>query len=34
MGLAPYGNPKYTSVIYDNLIDVKEDGSLNLNQEY
>ena len=34
MGLAPYGNPKYTSVIYDNLIDVKEDGSFNLNQEY
>ena len=34
MGLAPYGNPKYTKVIYDNLIDVKEDGSFNLNQEY
>lgn len=34
MGLAPYGEPKYTREIYDNLIDVKPDGSYNLNQEY
>ena len=34
MGLAPYGKPKYKDVIYNNLIDVKEDGSFNLNQEY
>jgi carbamoyltransferase len=34
MGLAPYGNPKYLDLIYDNLIDVKDDGSFNLNQEY
>jgi carbamoyltransferase len=34
MGLAPYGEPKYRDIIYKNLIDVKEDGSFNLNQEY
>jgi carbamoyltransferase len=40
MGLAPYGNPyadrtrKYLSAIYDELIDIKEDGSLWLNMEY
>lgn len=34
MGLAPYGSPKYTQVIYDNIIDVKEDGSFFLHQEY
>jgi carbamoyltransferase len=34
MGLAPYGEPKYKDIIYKNLIDVKEDGSFNLNQEY
>ena len=34
MGLAPYGDPKYANLIYENLIDVKEDGSFNLNQEY
>jgi carbamoyltransferase len=40
MGLAPYGNsnsPKieeYVSIIKEKLIDVKEDGSLWLNQEY
>ena len=32
MGLAPYGEPKYIDLIYNNLIDVKEDGSFNLNQ--
>ena len=34
MGLAPYGEPKYKDRIYKNLIDVKEDGSFNLNQKY
>ena len=34
MGLAPYGEPKYVQTIYDNLIDVKEDGSYRLNMEY
>ena len=33
-GLAPYGDPKYVSLIYEKLIDVKDDGSFNLNQEY
>lgn len=34
MGLAPYGEDKYSSIIKDNLIDIKEDGSFWLNQEY
>ena len=34
MGLAPYGDPKYVNLIYENLVDVKDDGSFNLNQEY
>ena len=34
MGLAPYGQPKYKDLIYDNLIDVKNDGSFRLNQNY
>ncbi len=34
MGLAPYGNPVYVQQILDNLIDVKEDGSFRLNQDY
>src|SRR5437879_9684644 len=34
MGLAPYGDPKYVDVIYRDLIDLREDGSFTLNQEY
>ena len=34
MGLAPYGDPKYADLIYDHLVDVKDDGSLRLNLEY
>jgi len=34
MGLAPYGEPKYVKTILDNLVDLKEDGSLKLNMEY
>ena len=33
MGLAPYGNPIYEKKI-KNLIDIKDDGSFRLNQEY
>jgi len=34
MGLAPYGEPKYKDLIYNNLIDVKNDGSFRLNMDY
>ncbi len=34
MGLAPYGEPKYSDLIKDKLIDIKKDGSFKLNQEY
>ncbi|MFK5954002.1 MAG: carbamoyltransferase [Desulfobacterium sp.] len=34
MGLAPYGEPRYVKRIYDNLIDVKPDGSFRLNMAY
>ncbi len=34
MGLAPYGQPKYASLIKDKLIDLKDDGSFRMNQDY
>ena len=34
MGLAPYGDPKYKNLIKDNLIDIKEDGSFRLDQDF
>ncbi len=34
MGLAPYGEPKFVKLIYDHLIDLKDDGSFRLNQDY
>jgi carbamoyltransferase len=34
MGLAPYGEPKYTDLILKELIDLKEDGSFKLNMKY
>ena len=34
MGLAPYGEPKYYNKIKENLIDLKSDGSFNLDQSY
>lgn len=34
MGLAPFGQPKYFDLIIDTLMNVKEDGSFILNQEY
>ena len=34
MGLAPYGEPKYSDLILRELIDLKEDGSFRLNMKY
>jgi carbamoyltransferase len=34
MGLAPYGEPKYARLILDHLMDLKDDGTFRLNQEY
>lgn len=34
MGLAPYGEPTYVKMILDELIDLREDGSLRLNMKY
>lgn len=34
MGLAPYGEPKYKKLIYDHLINVKDDGSFRMNMKY
>jgi carbamoyltransferase len=34
MGLAPYGEPRFTKTILDHLIDLKDDGSFRLNQAY
>ena len=34
MGLAPYGEPKYVDVILNELIDLKDDGTLRLNMRY
>ncbi|HVR64835.1 MAG TPA: carbamoyltransferase [Polyangia bacterium] len=34
MGLAPYGQPSFADRIFDQLIDVKEDGSFLLNMDY
>ena len=34
MGLSSFGKPKYYDLILDNLIDVKNDGSIHLNMDY
>lgn len=34
MGLAPYGEPRYTQLILDKLIDLKPDGSFRLDLSY
>ena len=34
MGLAPYGEPIYASLILEKLIDLKQDGSFRLNMDY
>ena len=34
MGLAPYGEPKYVKTIRDHVVEIKDDGSLWMNQEF
>jgi carbamoyltransferase len=34
MGLAPYGEPKFVDQIKDHLIEIREDGSFQLNMDY
>ena len=34
MGLAPYGEPKYTELILEMLLDLKEDGSFRMDMSY
>ncbi len=34
MGLAPYGEPRYTAAILDHLVELHDDGSLALNMDY
>lgn len=34
MGLAPYGEPRYVDRIIGNLIDIKDDGTFHLDQDY
>jgi carbamoyltransferase len=34
MGLAPYGEPRFVDVIFDKLVQLREDGSFKLNMEY
>jgi carbamoyltransferase len=34
MGLAPYGEPKYKSLILDRLVDLKDDGTFRIDLDY
>jgi carbamoyltransferase len=34
MGLAPYGEPRYKDLILKHLVDLKDDGSLRMDQSY
>ncbi len=34
MGLAPYGNPRFVKTIMEHLIDIRDDGSFWLDQQY
>jgi len=34
MGLAPYGEPKFVDLIFDHLLDLKEDGTFRLDMSY
>jgi carbamoyltransferase len=34
MGLAPYGEPKYTDLFYKHLLDLKDDGSFRMDMSY
>ena len=34
MGLAPYGEPRFKDLILEHLVDLKDDGSFQLDQSY
>jgi carbamoyltransferase len=34
MGLAPYGEPKYVSLIKEKLVEIRDDGSIRMNHDY
>jgi carbamoyltransferase len=34
MGLAPYGTPRFTQTIFDNIVDLKPDGTFHLDLSY
>jgi carbamoyltransferase len=34
MGLAPYGEPAYVSIIKDKLLEIRDDGSIKMNHEF
>jgi carbamoyltransferase len=34
MGLAPYGEPRYTDLFYKHLLDLKDDGSFRMDMSY
>ena len=34
MGLAPFGEPRYAALLEEQVIDIRADGSFNLNQRY
>jgi len=34
MGLAPYGEPKYVDLIFNELMELRDNGSFRLNQKY
>lgn len=34
MGLAPYGEPKYVDAIKDQVLEIRDDGSIRMNHEY
>jgi carbamoyltransferase len=34
MGLAPYGEPRFAQTILNNIVDLKPDGTLHLDQQY
>jgi carbamoyltransferase len=34
MGLAPYGEPRFVQTILDELVDIREDGSMRMNMKY
>ncbi len=34
MGLAPYGEPRYADLIFDKLLELKDDGSFKLDMDY